>query len=223
MSTAAPKVRRLRLGPRSAGMLLTRKEFDRARGQEGWRYELINGVLIVSPTPAPEERHPNDRLGQWLWNYRDQQPQGTSHDSTLPEQEIQTKKNRRRVDRAIWAGLGREPEESDIPTIVIELVSKGKVNQERDYVAKQAEYREIGVKQYWVVDRFRALLDRLYLRVARRTRNTSHPGGPEIRPALAPPASSLDVARLLAFADLWARKRLLSKTQSTGHVGLIRR
>ena len=34
MSIAPPKVRRLRLGPRSAGMLLTPKEFDRARGRK---------------------------------------------------------------------------------------------------------------------------------------------------------------------------------------------
>ena len=54
MSTATPAVRRLRLGPRSAGLLLTPAEFDRARFREGWRYELINGVLVVSPTPVTQ-------------------------------------------------------------------------------------------------------------------------------------------------------------------------
>ena len=44
-------------------MLLTPAEFDRARFQEGWRYELINGVLVVSPTPSRKERHPNEELG----------------------------------------------------------------------------------------------------------------------------------------------------------------
>src|SRR5947209_18653158 len=137
MSTAIPKTRRLRLGPRSAGLLLTPKEFDRARIQEGWRYELINGVLVVSPTPSRKERHPNDRLGQWLGHYQDNHPRGSSLDLTLPEEEIQTKKNRRRTDRAIWAGLGRDPEEGEMPTIVIEFVSEGKVNEERDYLAKR--------------------------------------------------------------------------------------
>ena len=37
-------------------------------------------------------------------------------------------------------------------------MSAGKVNQERDYVAKRAEYREIGVREYWVIDRFRRTL-----------------------------------------------------------------
>ena len=68
---------------------------------------------------------------------------------------IQTRQNRRRADRAIWAGLGRDPEEGEPPTIIAEFVSSGKVNQERDYVAKRAEYREIGVREYWVIDRFR--------------------------------------------------------------------
>ena len=76
MATAAPKTRRLRLGPRSAGLLLTPAEFDHARFQEGWRYELINGVLVVSPTPSRQERGPNETLGQWLENYQEGHPHG---------------------------------------------------------------------------------------------------------------------------------------------------
>ena len=72
-----------------------------------------------------------------------------------PRKRSRTKQNRRRLDRAIWAGLGRDPEEDEPPTIAVEFVSKGKVNQERDYIAKRAEFREIGVREYWVIDRFR--------------------------------------------------------------------
>src|SRR5262249_49803629 len=136
MSTVAPKVRRLRLGPRSAGLLLTAEEFDRARGQKGWRYELINGVLVVSPIPSRRERDPNEQLGYWLRHYQENHPRGSSLDLTLPEEELPIKENRRRVDRAIWAGLGRDPEEGETPTIVVEFVSAGRVNQERDYIAK---------------------------------------------------------------------------------------
>ena len=63
----------------------------------------------------------------------------------------------------IWAGLGRDPEEGEAPTIAVEFVSKGKVNQERDYIAKRAEFREIGVREYWVIDRFRRSIDGLSL------------------------------------------------------------
>ena len=51
MSQAPTKTHRLRLGPRSAGVLLTTEEFDRARFVEGWRYELINEVLVVFQFP----------------------------------------------------------------------------------------------------------------------------------------------------------------------------
>ena len=158
MATATPKTRRLRLGPRSAGLLLTPAEFDRARFQKGWRYELINGVFVVAPTPSRQERGPNQTLGRWLENYQESHPQGSALDATLPEEEIQTGQNRRRLDRAIWAGPGRDPEEDEIPTIAVEFVSKGKVNQQRDYAAKRAEYREIGVREYWVINRFRRIL-----------------------------------------------------------------
>ena len=89
MSTATPAVRRLRIGPRSAGMLLTTAEFDRARFREGWRYELINGVLIVSPTPARQERDPNEELGYLLRVYQHGHPQGSSLDLTLHEETIE--------------------------------------------------------------------------------------------------------------------------------------
>jgi Uma2 family endonuclease len=154
MSQAPTKTRRLRLGPRSAGILLTTDEFDRAIFKEGWRYELINEVLVVSPIPSRNERDPNDELGYSLRTYQESHPQGSALDATFPEEEIETKRNRRRADRVIWAGLGRLPAEGEPPTIVAEFVSKGRLNRERDYVAKRAEYREIGVKEYWIIDRF---------------------------------------------------------------------
>ena len=63
--------------------------------------------------------------------------------------------NWRLPDRVIWAGLGRRPEpKSDVPAIVVELVSKSRRDRRRDYVEKKEEYREAGVKKYWIIDRF---------------------------------------------------------------------
>ncbi len=154
MPRTLTKTRPLRLGPRAAGALLTTEEFDSARFEEGWRYELINEVLVVSPFPLRNERDPNEELGRSLRNSQESHPQGSSLDVTLAEETVETRKNRRRADRVIWAGLGHLPRTHEAPTLVIELVSEGRVNQERDYVVKRAEYREIGVKEYWIIDRF---------------------------------------------------------------------
>ncbi|MCY2992767.1 MAG: Uma2 family endonuclease [Planctomycetota bacterium] len=61
----------LQLGPDANGSLLTPAEFDAAEFEEGWRYELIRGVLIVSPAPSREERDPN---GELEWLLRDYHP-----------------------------------------------------------------------------------------------------------------------------------------------------
>jgi Uma2 family endonuclease len=36
--------------------------------------------------------------------------------------------------------------------LVVEVVSEGKVNRERDLVAKRAEYAKAGISEYWIVD-----------------------------------------------------------------------
>jgi Uma2 family endonuclease len=38
------------------------------------------------------------------------------------------------------------------PRLVVEVVSPGKTNRDRDYVNKQAQYAAIGVDEYWIVD-----------------------------------------------------------------------
>jgi len=58
MSTVALKKTIRPLGPDCNGILMTPPQFDRAEFLDGWRYELINGVLIVSSTPLRNERDP---------------------------------------------------------------------------------------------------------------------------------------------------------------------
>ena len=51
----------LRLGQNSNGMLLSPWEFDRADFDENWRYELVNGILIVHAALLRNERDPNEK------------------------------------------------------------------------------------------------------------------------------------------------------------------
>ncbi len=180
---------------------MTPREFDRADFDEGWRYELIHGVLIVTPFPPEDVRDPNGELSHWLRLYRDTHTKGAALDGTIYEQTVNTRTNRRRADRVIWTGLGRHPRRNDVSTIVIEFVSAGKRNRQRDYDEKQQEYLEIGVKEYRVIDRFR------------RTLIVTTPGdkGPRKRVVRAQqiyttpllPGFELPLGRLLAIADEW--------------------
>ncbi|MFI5459516.1 MAG: Uma2 family endonuclease [Isosphaerales bacterium] len=191
------------LGPASAGVLMTPEEFDAVEEwDDEYRYELIHGVLVVSPPPLEQEADPNEVLGYLLRRYRDDHPQGSALDKTLPERFIRTETSRRRADRVIWAGLGRRPEPKlDVPTIVAEFVSEGKRNYKRDYEEKRREYLEIGVLEYWVIDRFQRTMS-----VFR-----NQPGEPPMRVVAATetyqtpllPGFELPLAMLLAAADEW--------------------
>jgi len=145
------------LGPELAGTLMGPEEFDAVtESTEGFIYELIHGVLVVTPPPLEGERGPNDELGFLLRFYQFQNPDSANLDDTLPEQLVRTQINRRRADRVIWAGLKRQPDPRvDVPTIVVEFVSAGKRNRRRDFLEKRDEYLAIGVTEYWVIDRFR--------------------------------------------------------------------
>jgi Uma2 family endonuclease len=202
------KVRpRLYLCPGLAGTLMTPEEFDTVTDyQEGYRYELIYGVLVVTPLPLQAETDPNEELGRLLRNYQADHPQGRSLDVTLPQQYIATATSRRQADRVIWAGLGRMPEPlRDVPTIAVEFVSKRRRDRQRDYVAKRAEYLAAGMAEYWIFDRFRRIL----------TVVTPGPNGPQDQvvaegdryesPRL--PGFQVPLARILAVADAWAQRK----------------
>lgn len=202
VATLKPLKRTSLFGPESAGTLMTPREFDRADFVEGWRYELIHGVLIVSPIPSEKERDPNGELEYLLRVYRDTHPQGASLDATLFEHTIRTFDNRRRADRVIWAGLGRQPRPNETPTIVVEFVSAGKRDRKRDYEEKRDEYLAVGVQEYWIIDRFQRTKT-VFSRQGKKVKKTVVPENKTYATNLLP-GFELPLARLLAAAGRWA-------------------
>ena len=193
----------LRLGPHSNGVLLTPGEFDGADFEEGWRYELIRGVLIVSPAPLREERDPNEELGRWLRNYQEDHPDGKALDATVSEETIHTSAQRRRGDRVIWSGLGRLPGRHETPTIVVEFVSSGRRNRDRDYEEKRDEYLAIGVREYWIIDRFSHSMTVYFCSDIEPSKRVVPSDETYVTPLL--PGFELPLARLFELADRWDR------------------
>jgi Uma2 family endonuclease len=201
MSTAVLRKKQTVIGPDANGTMMTHEEFDRAEFEDGWRYELINGVLIVSPIPSEKEADPNEELGYWLRRYKEEHPKGKALDKTLQERIVKTGKNRRRADRVIWAGLGRLPRKDEAPTIIAEFVSKGKQNRQRDYETKRDEYLKIRVQEYWIIDRF----DRCMVVFSRQGNQVKRRVIAENQVYKTPllPGFEVVVAKLLKLADEW--------------------
>jgi Uma2 family endonuclease len=51
------------------------------------------------------------------------------------------------------------------PLLVIEAVSPGEGNRERDYVAKRKQYQERSIPEYWLIDRVQQTVTVLELSV----------------------------------------------------------
>lgn len=190
------------IGPDLAGTYMKPEEFDAAEDwDEGYRYELINGVLIVTPPPGEGERGPNDLLGYLLRVYQEQHPQGSALNYTVTEHTMTTGENRRRADRVIWAGLARVPNvRRDPPTITIEFVSSRRRDRVRDYEVKRQEYGAIGVAEYWIIDRFRRTMTVVQYSCGKPTERVVEEASVYTTDLL--PGFELAMQRLFAEADM---------------------
>lgn len=186
------------IGLDSNGMLMTPDEYAAIeQWDENYRYELVHGVLIVTPPPGIGERKPNDVIGHWLQAYQEMHPEGSHLDDTAPEHDITTKTGCRRADRVIWAGLGRLPNyRRDVPTIAIEFVSDSHRDRKRDDIEKREEYAAVGVREYWIIDRFRRTMT-----VFCGTETERVVGEGETYKTELLPGFELQLSRLLEIAD----------------------
>jgi Uma2 family endonuclease len=209
------------IGWESAGIRMTTEEFDAIEDyDELYRYELVDGVLVVLPIPHEAEAVMNELLGNLLRCYNDgnlpisptgQRGKGNFPRSsfglfvsldTLPRRYIHLENIRRQVDRVIWLGLNRLPNsKEDVPTIAVEFVSAGKRNWIRDYETKRDEYLAAGVREYWIIDRF----DRTMMVYAPGPDGTTIRvvGEAETYQTDLLPGFELPLAQLLAEADKW--------------------
>jgi Uma2 family endonuclease len=117
---------------------------------DGYRYELMDGVLIASPSPT--FRH--QKLGSRLESALDE----TCPDEWAVAQGVEVRINRRRsftpdVLVVTAEATARDPAkfEPHEVLLVIEIVSPGSVTMDR--VAKPTIYAQAGIPFYWRVER----------------------------------------------------------------------
>jgi Uma2 family endonuclease len=145
----------LRLGIADHGAKLTREEFGEAQYEESWRYERVNGRLVVMSPAGPDHQLPNNSIRDHLGAYKLAHPEIVEY--VFSEAWIvTTKTNDRIADIGVFLvsskSKGTSPDRA--PDLVFEVVSGGGEDRKRDYVDKRAEYLRAGVKEYVIIDRF---------------------------------------------------------------------
>jgi Uma2 family endonuclease len=131
-------------------------DFDHAEVQEGYRYELGRGVIVVSAVPKRRHLAQFGALRDQLVAFKLAHP-GRIHaiaGSGECKLLITDFGSERHPDLAVYKTS--PPVEGDelwsiwIPELVIEIVSLG--SELRDYTQKREEYLTFGVREYWIVD-----------------------------------------------------------------------
>jgi Uma2 family endonuclease len=201
LAKSKPKRPTLFLSLESAGILMTPAEFDAVTDyDETYQYELIRGVLVVSPIPSAQERGPNELLGHYLLLYQETHPQGSALKLTLPQDYVRVVQGRRIADRLIWCGAKDDVDpRKDRANIGVEFVSKGRRNRRRDYQEKREEYQKAGLDEYWIIDRFERTLTVVQYRGKKAVVRVIREGDKYESPLL--PGFVVPLRELLAAAD----------------------
>lgn len=120
---------------------------------DGNRYELIDGELLVSKAPGLIHQETLGRLFYRLVDYLMASPIGRlilnpgivfdDYNGVIPDLVFVSSEREHIITPR---GL------IDAPNLVVEIVSPGEKNSERDRVLKRQLYSRRGVREYWVVD-----------------------------------------------------------------------
>ncbi|NJN90022.1 MAG: Uma2 family endonuclease [Leptolyngbyaceae cyanobacterium SL_5_14] len=138
--------------------LLTFEEYLAYSNDADTRYELVDGELVEMPPESEENleiarkslleliRHVSVERVAWGTEI---EVTGRRARCRLPDLLVHTE-----ASKAALAGSSRATLTRDMPppALVIEIVSPGKANRDRDYRYKHTEYAAREIVEYWIVD-----------------------------------------------------------------------
>jgi Uma2 family endonuclease len=147
----------LQLGRDDQGRSLSAAEFADASYDEPWKYERVEGSLVVM---FPDSEAHDDASEPWrdlLGIYRLTHPHVVQ--KVVSEAWVLVSGLTDRVgDIGVYlqpaAGETPPSRPARVPELMFEIVSESKSDRRRDYVEKRSEYHAIGVREYVVIDRF---------------------------------------------------------------------
>lgn len=121
-----------------------------AAPDDGYRYEILEGDLLVTPAPSPLHQRVSKRLQRQLEAYFEARSLGevfnapvdlilTFHDVVEPDLVVVAEPKQ-------ISGRGIE----GAPLLVVEILSPS--TRVRDRTMKARRYAELGISHYWIVD-----------------------------------------------------------------------
>ena len=158
MSTAVAV--RERTEPQHCGLRMTAEEFQQIV-DDGYRYELIDGVVIVTPSPTPQHQDVLMDISSQIWSYLGDHPVG----KVLPEIDVRLGQGPTGGDlvyrpEVIFIRTERLPQMRERivgpPDLVVEVISPG--SRRYDSETKKSDYERVGVLEYWLIDPLRETL-----------------------------------------------------------------
>jgi Uma2 family endonuclease len=134
--------------------LLTVADLDALPDDDGNRYELIGGELFVSRAPGIPHQRVLLNLEIGLSEYLKNHPIGilvpgagaifSDYDAVIPDLAF--------VCNERWDQVVTGEKFTGALDLVIEILSPGTQNRQRDLSAKRKLYGKYGAKEYWIVD-----------------------------------------------------------------------
>lgn len=122
---------------------------------DGKRYEIIDGELIVSKQPDWHHQYTGGRMFRFLDQWNDQTLAGVAiltpglifadDDDVVPDVVWISR-------QTLAAAQGPDGKLYDAPEIAVEILSPGANNERRDRETRLKLYARRGVQEYWIVD-----------------------------------------------------------------------
>ena len=125
--------------------LYTVEEFEQMEKEEHLTYELIDGVVMMSPRPAKTHQNISGNLYFEMRN-------ALKHTNCKPLQKVDLALNHDIMVPDIMVLCNDNMQgtrQTTPPLIVVEIVSPS--SSGRDYMLKRLKYQQLGIEEYWIV------------------------------------------------------------------------
>ncbi len=147
------------------GLRMSADEYLALPEEQGYRYELVNGVVCMSPSASFGYQRIIAKIAFYLGDFLELNPIG----HVAVEVDVKLRDDLVLRPDLIFLTLDKaarcKTHVTEVPDLVIELVSQD--SRSMDTQTRRADYEAAGVREYWIIDPIRKTFTFLVLRDGR--------------------------------------------------------